>query len=150
MELQSFLDRSAVQLDLCADSKDDVLRELITLLSVDEKTGSILFKMLKRRENFGSTGIGRGIAIPHCRSLAVTRLRLAYGRRRRGIEYRALDGKPVSNFFLIVAPPNETTNDYLPVLGKLALFARRPDVPDRLAALERTEELFHLLEEKSV
>ena len=150
MELQSFLDKSAVQLDLCADSKDDVLRELITLRSVDEKTGNILFKMLKRRENFGSTGIGRGIASPHCRSLAVSRLRLAFGRRRRGIEYRALDGKPVCNFFLIVAPPNETTNDYLPVLGKLALLARQPDVPDRLAALNHADELFRLLEEKEV
>ena len=150
MDLQSFLDRSAVRLDLSADSKDDVLRELITLLPVDEKAGSILFKMLKRRENFGSTGIGRGIAIPHCRSLAVSRLQLAYGRRRRGIEYRALDGKPVTNFFLIVAPPNETTNDYLPVLGKLALLARQPDVPDRLAALQHTDELYRLLEEKAV
>ena len=71
MELRSFFDRSAVQLDLTGESKDDVLRELITLLDVDDKTGGILFKMLKRRENFGSTGIGRGIAIPHCRSLAV-------------------------------------------------------------------------------
>ncbi|MGH7460329.1 MAG: PTS sugar transporter subunit IIA [Longimicrobiales bacterium] len=150
MELGSFFHRSAVRLDLTGNSKDDVLRELITLLDVDDKTGGILFKMLKRRENFGSTGIGRGIAIPHCRSLAVNQLRIAYGRRNCGIEYRAIDGKPVSNFFLIVAPPNETSNDYLPALGKLALFARQPDVPDRLAALQDPEELFRLLEEKSV
>jgi mannitol/fructose-specific phosphotransferase system IIA component (Ntr-type) len=150
MELHSFLDRNAVRLDLAGDCQDAVLRELITLLDVDEKTEGILFKMLKRRENFGSTGLGRGIAIPHCRSLAVHKLRIAYGRRSRGIEYRALDGRPVSNFFLIVAPPNETTNDYLPILGQLALFARHPDVPDRLAALEHADELFHLLEEKTM
>jgi nitrogen PTS system EIIA component len=150
MELRSFFDKTAVQLDLTATSKDGVLRELIDLLDVDDKCGGILFKMLKRRENFGSTGIGRGIAIPHCRSLAVNKLRIAYGRRPSGVEYRAVDGKPVSNFFLIVAPPNETTNDYLPVLGKLALLARQPDVPDRLAALQCPDELLQLLDEKAV
>jgi mannitol/fructose-specific phosphotransferase system IIA component (Ntr-type) len=150
MELRSFFDKTAVQLDLTGSSKDEVLRELIDLLAVDEKCGGILFKMLKRRENLASTGIGRGIAIPHCRSLAVNKLRIAYGRRPDGVEYRAIDGRPVSNFFLIVAPPNETTNDYLPVLGKVAMFARQPDVPHRLAALERPDELLDLLEEKSI
>src|SRR5438309_4522626 len=44
-----------------------ILKELIGLLGLDEKSQSMLYKMLKRRENLGSTGIGRGIAIPHCR-----------------------------------------------------------------------------------
>jgi hypothetical protein len=48
------------------------------------------------------------------------------------------------NFFLIVAPPNETSNDYLPVLGKLALFARDPDVPNQLAGLQTPDELLKL------
>jgi mannitol/fructose-specific phosphotransferase system IIA component (Ntr-type) len=147
MELRSFLDKSAVRLDLQATSQDDVLRELIELLNVDARTSSILFKCLKRRENFGSTGIGRGVAIPHCRSLAVSRLRVAYGRRQHGIEFRALDGRPVSSFFLIVAPPNESPSDYLPVLGRLVSLVRRPDVPERLAALRRPDELFELLSE---
>jgi nitrogen PTS system EIIA component len=148
MELQAFFDRSAIRFGLNGGSKDEVLRELITMLDVDERTGGILFKMLKRRESLGSTGIGRGIAIPHCRSLAVNRLRIAYGRADHAVEYRAIDGKPVSNFFLIVAPPNETSNDYLPVLGKLALFARDPDVPKRLAHLQSPDELLELLQEK--
>src|SRR5262245_31104585 len=149
MELQAFFDKTAIRLDLRAGSKDDVLREMINLLDVDERTSGILFKMLKRRESLGSTGIGRGIAIPHCRSLAVNRLRIAYGRSDRAVEYRAVDGKPVSNFFLIVAPPNETSNDYLPVLGKLALFARDPDVPSQLAHLQSPDELLRLLQEKT-
>jgi mannitol/fructose-specific phosphotransferase system IIA component (Ntr-type) len=91
MELQAFFDRGAIRLDLRAGSKDEVLREMIHLLDVDERTSGILFKMLKRRESLGSTGIGRGIAIPHCRSLAVNRLRIAYGRADRAVEYRALD-----------------------------------------------------------
>jgi mannitol/fructose-specific phosphotransferase system IIA component (Ntr-type) len=106
--------------------------------------------MLKRRENLGSTGIGRGIAIPHCRSLVVNRLRVAFGRRPDGIDLRAIDNQPVHYFFLIVAPPLEVSNQYLPVLGKIAQFAKEPDVPQRLAALQSPDEFLRLLEEKAV
>src|SRR5690606_26090233 len=110
----------------------------------------ILFKMLKRRENLGSTGIGRGIAIPHCRSLVVNRLRVAFGRKSSGIDYDAIDGSPVHYFFLIVAPPLEVSNQYLPVLGKVAQFAKEQDVPERLSSIESPEEFLRLLEEKAV
>lgn len=65
MELSQFFDRDAIALDLSGTTKDEILRELIALLKLDEKSEGILFKMLKRRENLGSTGIGHGIAIPH-------------------------------------------------------------------------------------
>ena len=108
----------------------------------------MLFKMLKRRENLGSTGIGRGIAIPHCRSLVVNRLRVAFGRKPAGMDFRAIDEKPVYNFFLIVAPPLEVSNQYLPVLGKIAQFAKEADVPDKLARLKTSDEFMALLESK--
>jgi mannitol/fructose-specific phosphotransferase system IIA component (Ntr-type) len=63
MELREFFSEEAVQLELQGTSKDEVLKELIGLLGLDEKAEGMLFKMLKRRENLGSTGIGRGIAI---------------------------------------------------------------------------------------
>jgi nitrogen PTS system EIIA component len=150
MELKDFFDINAVKLDVQGDTKDDILKELIALLGVDEKSESILFKMLKRRENLGSTGIGRGIAIPHCRSLVVNRLRVAYGRKKEGVEYNAIDNKPVYNFFLIVAPPLEVSNQYLPVLGRLAQFAKDPEIDDRLAALRSPEEFLSLLDEKGL
>jgi mannitol/fructose-specific phosphotransferase system IIA component (Ntr-type) len=150
MELREFLAEDAIQLDLKAESKDEILKELIGLLGVDDKSQGILFKMLKRRENLGSTGIGKGIAIPHCRSLVVNRLRLAFGRKKGGVEYKAIDDQPVNYFFLIVAPPLEVSNQYLPVLGRIAQFAKEPDVAERLAALEDPREFLALLEEKGV
>ena len=146
MVLREFFDRDAIDLDLRGESKDDILKELIALLKLDEKSEGILFKMLKRRENLGSTGIGRGIAIPHCRSLVVSRLRVAFGRKPRGVEFNAIDSQPVHNFFLIIAPPLEVSNQYLPVLGKLAQFAKEPDTTTRLAALASPEEFLGLLE----
>jgi mannitol/fructose-specific phosphotransferase system IIA component (Ntr-type) len=149
MKLRELFAPEVVNLDIQSDNKDDILKELIGLLGMDEKSEAILFKTLKRRENLGSTGIGKGIAIPHCRSLVVNRLRLAYGRKPGGVDFKAIDGNPVYNFFLIVAPPLEVSNQYLPVLGKIAQFAKDPEVPERLKEIETAEEFLGLLEEKA-
>ena len=149
MKLRDLFTPQVVDLDIQSDSKDDILKELIGLLGMDEKSEAILFKTLKRRENLGSTGIGKGIAIPHCRSLVVNRLRLAYGRKPAGVDFKAIDGNPVFNFFLIVAPPLEVSNQYLPVLGKIAQFAKDPEVPEELKNLATPEEFLKLLEDKA-
>jgi nitrogen PTS system EIIA component len=150
MELREIFSEDVVKLDLESTSKDDVLKEMIGLLDLDEKSESILYKMLKRRENLGSTGIGKGIAIPHCRSLVVNRLRVAFGRKPGGIDFRAIDEHPVNNIFLIVAPPLEVSNQYLPVLGKIAQFSKEADVPGRLEEIASPEEFLALLEEKGI
>jgi nitrogen PTS system EIIA component len=150
MELREFFAEDAIRLELEAGNKDDVLKELISLLGLDEKSQGILYKMLKRRENLGSTGIGRGIAIPHCRSLVVNKLRVAFGRKQQGVDFKAIDDQPAQYFFLIVAPPLEVSNQYLPVLGKIAQFAKEPDINERLAKLETPREFLALLEEKGV
>ena len=149
MRLRELFTEEVVKLDLESDTKDGILKELVSTLGLDEKSEGILFKTLKRRENLGSTGIGKGIAIPHCRSLVVSRLRLAYGRKRGGIDFNAIDGAPVHNFFLIIAPPLEVSNQYLPVLGKIAQFAKDSDVPGRLLELDSEEGFLELLSEKA-
>ncbi len=149
MKLRDLFTPEAIALDLEARTKDDALLELIALLELPEKPEATLFKTLKRRENLGSTGIGKGIAIPHCRSLVVTRLRLAYGRKPGGLDFKAIDGALVHNFFLIVAPPLEVSNQYLPVLGKIAQFAKDPEVPALLAAVETPAEFIDLLGRKA-
>jgi mannitol/fructose-specific phosphotransferase system IIA component (Ntr-type) len=150
MHLRDFFTPDAINLDLQGTDKDSVLGELVRLLGVDARAGDTLLRVLQRRESLGSTGMGRGIAIPHCRSLVANRLRLAYGQSRKGVEFQAMDGRPVHHLFLIVAPPLEISNQYLPVLGRIAQFAKESDVPDRLSALTRPEEFFRLLEEKGV
>jgi mannitol/fructose-specific phosphotransferase system IIA component (Ntr-type) len=150
MELRDFFSEDAIKLELEGTTKDDILKELIALLGLDEKSEGMLFKMLKRRENLGSTGIGRGIAIPHCRSLVVSKLRVAFGRKSQGLDFKAIDEKPVFFFFLIVAPPLEVSNQYLPVLGKIAQFSKESDVPEKLLQLKQPGEFMALLQEKSL
>jgi len=148
MRLRDFFDSEAIELDLKGETKDEILRELIRLLRLDDKSDGILFKMLKRRENLGSTGIGRGIAIPHCRSLVVDNLRVAFGRKTEGVDFNAIDNQPVHDFFLIVAPPLEVSNQYLPVLGKLAQFAKIPDITRELQNVASAEDFLELIESK--
>lgn len=150
MYLRDFFSPDAISFDLRSRDKDSVLAELVALLGVDDSAGDTLVKVLQRRESLGSTGMGRGIAIPHCRSLVVNRLRLAYGHSRAGIEYQAIDGQPVHHFFLIVAPPLEVSNQYLPVLGKIAQFAKEADIPEKLAALDSVEGFYALLDARGV
>ena len=150
MRLREFFSEDAIKLELESTTKDAVLKELVGLLKLDDKAQGMLFKMLKRRETLGSTGIGQHIAIPHCRSLVVTRLRCAFGRSLQGIDFKAIDDQPVGYFFLIVAPPLEVSNQYLPVLGKIAQFAKEPDVTARLAKLKAPAEFLSLLEEKNI
>jgi mannitol/fructose-specific phosphotransferase system IIA component (Ntr-type) len=150
MHLRDFFTPGAIDFDLQATDKDSILAELVRLLGVDTRASDALVRVLLRREALGSTGMGRGIAIPHGRSLVANRLRLAYGHSKSGVEYQAMDGRPVHHLFLIVAPPLEISNQYLPVLGRIAQFAKEPDVPDRLASLAGPDEFFRLLEDKGV
>jgi PTS system nitrogen regulatory IIA component len=150
MHLREFFAPDAVQLPLRATTRDEALAELVGLLHVDEKSSETLLKMLHRRESLGSTGVGRGVAVPHCRSLVVQRLQLAYGYSPAGLAFGAADGQPVHHVFLIVAPPNEMSNQYLPTLGKIAQLAKEPGVPEQLAKLTSVDDFFELLAAKGV
>jgi mannitol/fructose-specific phosphotransferase system IIA component (Ntr-type) len=146
MRLRDFIAPEAVDLNLDATTRDAVLERMVQLVGFDERSSATLLRILRRRENLGSTGVGRGLALPHCRSLVATRLRLAFGRAPGGVEWQALDGRPVHHVFLIVAPPVEISNQYLPVLGRIAQFAKEADVPERLAALATPDDFFALLD----
>jgi mannitol/fructose-specific phosphotransferase system IIA component (Ntr-type) len=149
MKLVEFFSPDEVDLHLDASGKEEALKELVELLSVNEKSEE-LFRLLKKRENLGSTGIGKGVAIPHCRSLVVDRLRVVYGRKPEGLDFGAIDSKPVHHLFLIVAPPVEISNQYLPVLGKIAQFCKNPKNLSSLDEVESAEEFFAVLEQAGV
>ena len=146
MKLVDFITPDEVALQLRAADKDAALRVIVGLLDLQNESEDILFKLLKKRENLGSTGIGKGVAIPHCRSLVVERLRVAYGRKPAGIGFDAVDAKPVHHLFLIVAPPVEISNQYLPVLGKIAQLCKNPRNLQRLDEVTSAEQFFDVLE----
>ena len=125
--------------ELKSNNQSDILEELVEPL-VDSgriKSRDLLLDVLRKRETLGSTGIGKGIAVPHCRSLSAQELFIVVGISKKGVEYKAVDGKKVQLFFLIVAPPQDKSNEYLPVLGKIVELVR--DTKIRRAILKSTD-----------
>lgn len=150
MRLFEFFHDDEVTLDLAATTKPTALEEMVALFGLDEDAQQLLVKLLKKRENLGSTGIGKHVAIPHCRSLVVDRLQVAYARKAAGLDFDAIDDKPVNHLFLIVAPPVEISNQYLPVLGKIAQFCKNEQNIAQLNEVGTTEEFLAVLRDAEV
>ena len=93
-----------------------------------------------------STGIGHGIAIPHAKSPLVTDLSLVCGKSRIGIPFDALDGEPVSLFFLLIGP-DSAAGPHVKALSRIARLVRRESVREALLAAETTEEFHQILVE---
>ena len=144
MHLRDFYEPSAIALPLQAASRAEALPALVGLLGLDPRARDTLLRILTRREELGSTGVGRGISIPHGRSLVVNRVRLAYGYHPEGLPWDAMDAKPVHHFFMIVAPPIEVSNQYLPTLGQLAGFAKEPGNLEKLELVQTAGEFLEL------
>jgi mannitol/fructose-specific phosphotransferase system IIA component (Ntr-type) len=123
MNLASLLSKDRVNLSLKPGKKEDVIKDLVYTIKKGADAELIVSTLLKREE-LGSTGIGKGIAIPHCRSLAVEKLEIAIGRTGKPVNFNSIDKKPVSLIFLIIAPPQDPGNQYLITLGKIVQIAK--------------------------
>ncbi len=151
-QVLQYFDPSLFCSNLSAHTRGAALKEMVEIISKGHgvRDPALLLEMLERRESLGSTGIGKGVAIPHGRSLAVVQLRVMFARSLKGIEFDAVDGKPVKLFFLIVAPPQDKGNEYLPLLGKIAELVQERKARDRLLKVEEFDQLRTVLEEASI
>jgi PTS system nitrogen regulatory IIA component len=140
VSLAGLLKPGQVNLALKASSRDGILKELVCQAPLSEKTQQILLVNLRQREELGSTGIGRGVAIPHCRSLVLNSLALIAGRSKAGVDFGSIDKKPARLFFLIIAPPHDPKNLYLITLGKIAQLAKDLPSTDPLFTVETSGE----------
>jgi mannitol/fructose-specific phosphotransferase system IIA component (Ntr-type) len=118
-ELQSYFTPELFIPELKASTKEGVLKEMAAWLESQKRIfrTSLVYDLLHKREGLGSTGIGGGIAIPHCRTIAVQKLTVLCALKHDGVDFGAPDKKPVKIFFMVVAPPQDVT--YLVFLGKL-------------------------------
>jgi len=132
---------------LQSEGKEALLEEMVEPLLEHEviKNKRVILETLKKRETLGSTGIGYGVAIPHCRTLAVADVQIVIGRSTKGVSYEALDGEPVHLFFLIVAPPQEKSNLYLPILGKLVEILRDESFRKQLQSIDTFDAFKNIL-----
>lgn len=123
MRFSDFIQAGAIQADVAADDKEGVIRELVEglvradALSADDMDGII--KAIMKREELGSTGIGKGIAVPHTKHAGVQKLVGTVGVSADGVDFNSLDGEKVHLLFLLISPPDRP-GDHLRALENIS------------------------------
>ena len=144
------MEPARINLNLQSPDRDGVLRELVALVIAphEPRLADTLFNALKAREELCSTCVNEGVAIPHSRNAIVglvDRPVIAYGRHVKGIDFGALDGKPVQHFFLLCAP---NVREHLQLLARPARMLNRPEFRNQLAAVSRPTDVIALVRDR--
>lgn len=132
MDLNDLAPLEAIFPSIKASSKKNLLQDLSQRLSdVFGVDGRELFAALLERERLGSTGVGRGVAIPHCRLSKIDRIWGGFARLETPIEFEAIDGEAVDLLFILVAP-DCAGSDHLKALARVSRVMRDPEVCEKL------------------
>ena len=150
MKFADFMVREAVRTDLKAEDKPGVIREMVKALeeagSIDPAETESIVKAILKREELGSTGIGRGVAVPHTKHPSVNRLIGTVGISQEGVDFDSLDGEKVYLFFLVISPPDRP-GDHLRALENISLKLRNETFCRFLKQSKTTEDVLQLLDE---
>lgn len=146
MKITEFLDKRGIKMDVESSEKEDVLKELVDVLSAVKDVGDkkLILKALIDRESLGSTGIGQGIAIPHGKTEKVKEIVAVLGISRKGVNFDALDGEPVYLFFLLVAP-KDNPGPHLKALAQISRLLRDSFFCELIKRCQTPEEVFELI-----
>ncbi len=111
MKLSEFIVRPAIIADLASKNRDQAIRELVESLAtagaIESSSVDDIVAALVKREKNGSTGFGKGVAVPHVKHPAVKKMSGTVGRSVEGIDFSALDSQPVYSIFLLLSPENQ-------------------------------------------
>ena len=150
MKFSDFVCTEAIMPKLDADDKESVIREMVKslqgagMVGVDE-CEDIVGAILKREE-LGSTGIGRGIAVPHTKHPSVDKLIGTVAISEDGVDFESLDGEKVQLFFILVSPPDRPS-DHLRALEHISRQLRDDMFCKFLKQSKTKEDISQLLEE---
>ena len=146
MALIDMVTEEIVRIPLESKDKPDVLRELVQIL---KDAGEIddfdtVLKAVQEREDKGSTGLEKSIAVPHARASTVSSLKLAIGIAPEGIDFDSLDKQPSKLFFLLVAAPDQS-GPHVEALGEIAKLSRSSAFCRALVNADSAAEVVELL-----
>ena len=149
MKILELLDRTCISANLKAANKQEALEELAGILAPgpDGVKLETVVEVLLDRERLGSTGIGDNIAIPHGKLANLSKLRLAFGRSLKGVDFNSMDGKPTHLFFLLLAPIN-SAGLHLKALAKISRMLMSQPFRESLMKAASVDEIYRLLAER--
>ncbi|MBN1257909.1 MAG: PTS sugar transporter subunit IIA [Planctomycetes bacterium] len=150
IRFRDFIAPTAVIDELEAQSKNELLVTMVDVLvatgQVRQETRKGILKALQEREKLGSTGIGQSVAIPHAKHPSIKKIVGVLGRSREGVEFDALDGKPVHLFFLVISNQN-SPSDHLECLAYISKYLRDDNFRRFLLNARDKAEIIELLAE---
>lgn len=135
---------------LVATHARGVLRELSEKLEAQGIVDSAetLYRSLMEREELGSTGIGEGVAIPHCKLEGLSEVVVAIGIAPRGVDFSAVDGKPVRIFFVVISPAKAPAA-HLQCLASISRWIKTGSHLEELLAADDPETVYDLIRKAS-
>ncbi len=150
MKFADFVNIDAIRADLQAEAKEEAIREmtgsLVDVGGIAEEDKESIVKAIMTREELGSTGIGRGVAVPHTKHPSVDRVVGTVAVSADGIDFNSLDGDKVQLFFLLISPPDRP-GDHLRALENIARQLRDDMFCKFLKQAKTTADVQQLLEE---
>jgi nitrogen PTS system EIIA component len=150
MKFADFISTEAIRAKLNTENKEGVIREMAQALADAGKIapGELegIVKAILKREELGSTGIGRGVAVPHTKHASVNRLVGTVAVSPEGVDFDSLDGEKVQLFFLLISPPDRP-GDHLRALENISRQLRNDTFCRFLKQAKSAEEIKQLLEE---
>lgn len=147
MKLSKFCDENLISFELKATTKDEVIEELVDLASSSAlvKDHDELLQDIIHRENMVTTGIGYGVAFPHAKTKATKGIVIAFGRSQKGIDFEAMDKRPVYVFFLIAAP-EDAIGAHLNVMARLSYIMKSEENRQKLMVVSSPGDLLAILD----
>jgi PTS system fructose-specific IIA component/PTS system nitrogen regulatory IIA component len=150
MKFADFISPEAIRAELAADNKESVIREMVQALvdvgRIQPDQYESIVRAILNREELGSTGIGRGVAVPHTKHPSVGHLVGTVAVSRGGVDFDALDGEKVHLFFLLVSPLDRP-GDHLRALENISRQLRDDTFCRFLKQAKTQEDIRQLLEE---
>ena len=140
-----------INLNLESKTKNTVIRELYNNLKKTNLMGGeeLGLNDIFAREEMGSTGIGKKIALPHAKTKAVDELIATFGISRNGIDYESLDNENVNIFFMFLCPEDKT-QEYLKVLARISRLIRDDKFIDKLLKAESNGEIIEIIRDAEI
>jgi PTS system fructose-specific IIA component len=142
MQINEFLSVETVAVDLEADNKDDLISRMIDLLSHHSEVLDIeeVRRAVVERENMMSTGVGKGLALPHAKCEAVSDTVAALATLERPVDYGSIDDEPVRIVFLLVGTP-DAKSQHVKVLSRVSRLMNREAIRSDLLSSKSPAEL---------
>jgi fructose-specific phosphotransferase system IIA component len=150
MKFADFVSREAIRADLKADDKESVICEMTQALldagKIPSGESESITRAIMKREELGSTGIGRGVAVPHTKHPSVSQLLGTVAVSQSGVDFDSLDGEKVQLFFLLISPPDRP-GEHLRALENISRQLRNDSFCKFLKQAKSADDIWQLLAE---